>query len=225
MSFCVKCGSEYDEKSGVNFCGGCGFDLRKPSSGQLSSEDQSTPLQQRFPSPQNKPIVGIIVALVLGVIGLLWTCAAFFQNLYGTPNNIQSTLYQTFPWLTIKAYIGLSLGMVGNAVLIIGALMSYLNHPKGPQTVRVISYSVIASITLESVITFFALTGADAWPRLDAPTKGALIGGLVGGTIGAFLQWGLILFLFWRSHHGSNAEPKKTRKSFRKVFVLREETA
>jgi hypothetical protein len=34
---------------------------------------------------------------------------------------------------------------------------------------------------------------------LDAPTKGAMIGGLVGGTIGALLQWGFLLFLF-RNH-------------------------
>jgi hypothetical protein len=34
---------------------------------------------------------------------------------------------------------------------------------------------------------------------LDASTKGALIGGIVGGAIGALLQWGFLAFLF-RNH-------------------------
>ena len=209
MSFCIKCGSEYDEKTGVNFCGRCGFDLRKTSSGQSSSEPQSTPHSQQPANSEDKPIAGIIVALVLGIIGLLWTCAVLFQNLYGTPNSIQATLNQIFPSLQIKAYLGLSLGILGNAALIIGALMSHMNHPKGVKAVRFTSYLMIISTALASVITYFAVTGADAWLALDAPTKGALIGGLVGGTIGAFLQWGLILFLFRQKHGERNPEPEK----------------
>jgi hypothetical protein len=68
---------------------------------------------------------------------------------------------------------------------------------------------VIGATALEAAITYFAVTEADAWLTLDAPTKGALIGGLVGATIGTFLQWGLILFLFWRNHCGGNFEPTR----------------
>ena len=191
MSFCVKCGWEYAHKSGVYYCGHCGLDLRKAPSVRLASEAQDTPCTPQLTSSHDKPIAGIIVGMVFGVIGLLWTCAVLFQNLYGTPNNIQITLIQTFPSLQVKTNIGLLLGMLGNTVLIIGALMSHMRHPKGPQTIRVTAYSMMASAVLLSVISYFAVTGADAWEALDGQIKGTLIGGIVGGLIGALIQWGL----------------------------------
>jgi hypothetical protein len=136
------------------------------------------------------------VALVLGIIGLLWTSAEFFHTLYGTPSSTQVALLQTFPSLQTKSFIGLSFALMGNTVLVIGALMAHLNHPNGAKVVRVTSYSMIALTVLLVAITCFAVFGADAWPTLDAPTKGAMIAGLVGGIIGAVLQWGLIVFLF-----------------------------
>ena len=143
-----------------------------------------------------KPIAGIIVAFVVGIFGLIWSGAVLFHTLYGTPSSTEAALSQTFPSLQIKTNLGQSLALMGYAVLIIGALMAYQNHPTGAKVVRVTSYFMIAVTIVLVVITFIVVTGAEAWPTLDAPTKGALIGGLVGGAIGAFLQWGLLLFLF-----------------------------
>ena len=197
MSFCVKCGSEYDAKLGNNFCAHCGFDFRKntpQSQGVLENPAMVNP--QPVSQPVKKPVVGIVVALVLGIVGLLWTCAVLFHTLYGTPSSTQLAFQQSFPSLAIKTYIGLSFALIGNVVLIIGAFMAHLNHPSGAKVVRITSYSMIGLTFVLVVITYFTVTGAEAWPTLNAPTKGALIGGLVGGTIGALLQWGFLLFLF-----------------------------
>jgi hypothetical protein len=193
MSFCVKCGWEYDEKLENNFCAKCGFDLRKDAS--VQSELLSTTASAHGQTDK-KPIAGIIVAVVLGIIGLLWSFAVLFHSLYGSPSSIQIALQQIFPSLQIKTYIGLSFALIGNSALLIGGLMAYFSHPAGAKTVRITAYSMIAATALLTVLTLFATIGDEAWPTLDAPTKGALIGGLIGGVIGAVLQWGLMLFLF-----------------------------
>jgi len=46
MSFCIKCGWEYDKDLGANFCHRCGFDLRK-----ISPARQSDPATSEYPPP------------------------------------------------------------------------------------------------------------------------------------------------------------------------------
>jgi hypothetical protein len=193
----VNCGSEYNAQLGNNFCAHCGFDFRRHTP-QKQEVSENTATVNHLPTGQlhKKPVAGIIVALVLGITGLLWTSAQLFHTLYGTPSSTQVALLQTFPSLQTKTLIGLSFALIGDTVLIIGALMAHLNHPNGTKVVRITSYSMIGLTFVLVVITLFAVTGAEAWPTLDAPTKGALLGGLVGGTIGALLLWGFLLFLF-----------------------------
>ena len=207
MSFCVKCGFQYDEINEHNFCARCGFDLRKtattPLPSSLSIPNAASPTLIGAPSPiaslkpdDKKPIVGIIVTLVLCVGGLIWSGAVLFHSFFGSPNNAQVLIYQLFPLLQINAYIGGSFALLGNTTLIIGALLAYQNHPNGSKVVKVTSYSMIGLTLLLVLISCFAVFGVNAWATLDLPTKGAMIGGLIGGTIGAIIQYGLIIFLF-----------------------------
>ena len=223
MSFCVKCGLQYDESTEHSFCARCGSDLRKITSEQQAIPEPS-PIQPPSSIIQNqpnykKPVAGIIVALVVGVIGVIWSCAELFHNLYGNPSNVQVLLYQTFPALQIKNLIGFSFALLGNAVLVIGALMAHLNHPNGAKVVRATAYSMIALTALLVAIACFAVFGSDAWPTLDAPTKGAMIGGLIGGTIGAVFQWGLILFLFRKCKPFSNASTPNNGDKKQLIFI------
>ena len=157
--------------------------------------------------------------MVLGVLSLIWTCAALFHNLFGNPSDLQALFYQSFPTLQIKNLIGFSLALLGDAALVIGALMAYLDHPNGTRVVRVTSYSMIALTILLVAFSGLAVFGSDAWPALDAPTKGAVIGGLVGGTIGAFLQWGFILVLFRKCHSVSNVTTSNNGHKTKMVFI------
>ena len=197
MSFCVNCGLEYAENAGHNFCASCGFALRKSTTPeQENSENRVAVVRQLSCLPDKKPIAGIVVALVVGIVGLFWSSAQLFHTLYGSPNSTQVALLQTFPSLQNETFLKLSFALIANTALIIGALMAYLNHPTGAKVVRVTAYSMIVITIASCVTTFFSITLAEAWRTLDVPIKGALIGGLVGGTIGAFLLCGLLLFLF-----------------------------
>jgi hypothetical protein len=195
MSYCVKCGLEYEEKQDNNFCARCGCGLRK-SAPPILQRAQNTFEQLPPGQPQKKPIVGIVVALVFGTTGLLWCFAVLFHLLYGTPGSAQVALQQIFPSTEGTKYIGTSFGLTGNAVLIIGALLACFNHPKGAKVVRITSYCMIGLTFVSFVISYFLITDADAWQTLDASMKGGIIGGLIGGMIGSFFEWGLLLFLF-----------------------------
>jgi len=223
MSFCVKCGLQYDESHEHSFCARCGADLRKTTSDQPTTPEpnsiKSSPLMTQSRPGEKKPIAGIVVAMVLGLLSLIWTCAALFHNVFGNPSDLQTLFYQYFPTLQIKNLIGLSLALLGDTALVIGALMAYLDHPNGTRVVRVTSYSMIALTILLVGFSCLAVFGSDAWPALDAPTKGAMIGGLVGGTIGAFVQWGFILVLFRKCHSVSNATTSNKGHKTKMVFI------
>ena len=221
MSFCVKCGMHYYKSHEHSFCAQCGNDLRKPT---LAEQVTVGPTQFQQPSPKNqtgnqKPVAGIVVALVLGVVGLIWNCAVLFHYEYGNPNNVQVLIYQAFPALQIKNLIGYSVALLGNTSLVIGALMAHLNHPNGVRVVRITIYSMIATTVLSVIMACFAVFGADSWTTLDAPTKGAMIGGLVGGIIGAIIDLGLLLFLFRKGKseeyfHNADGNPKPDSDDF-----------
>lgn len=178
--YCSSCGKLVAD--GAQFCGGCG----KPAAADS-------------PSIEKRPIAGIAVGTVLGIIGAVWSVAATFKLLYSNPAGIEATLFEAFPALQSTSIWGAALGLLGNSALLIGVLLAFLRHPKGHKTVRLTSYCTFVALLLMFVASYLAVTGAPAWQTLDAPTKGSLIGGLSGGVIGGILQWGLVLFLFRKS--------------------------
>jgi hypothetical protein len=182
--YCSQCGCEAIPES--TFCAGCGAVL-----GASSSEPP--PVKRQISS---RPVAGIAVATVLGGIGLLWACAQLFSSLSSAPGGVQAALFITFPGLQEAQFTTTAAGMLGNAAVLIGALMSFLFHPNGAKVVRVASWVMLVAVVLSAGVTGTLVTNSAAWPSLDAPTKGGLIGGVVGGAIGGALQWGLILFLF-----------------------------
>jgi hypothetical protein len=182
--YCSQCGREATQES--TFCVGCGVVL-----GASSSE--ASPVKRQIGS---RLVAGIAVATVLGGIGLLWACAQLFSSLSSAPGGVQATLFMTFPGLQEAQFATTGAGMLGNAAVLIGALMSFLFHPSGAKVVRVASWAMLVAVVLSAGVTGMLITNSAAWPSLDAPMKGTLIGGVVGGAIGGALQWGLILFLF-----------------------------
>lgn len=148
------------------------------------------------PSAEKRPIAGIAVGTVFGVIGVAWSISAIFKFLYSNPAGVEAALYQAFPDFQVISFFGASLGLVNNTTLLIGVLLAFLRHPKGHKTIRITSYCTFAALVLLFAISYSTVTGAAAWQTLDARTKGSLIGGLIGGVLGGTLQWWLVLFLF-----------------------------
>jgi hypothetical protein len=115
---------------------------------------------------------------------------------HADPEGIEATIYSAFPGLQAATFIGNSLGLIGNSALLVGAFMSFFYHPHGRAVVRITIWIMIGVGVLTTAFAVNSVVSSSAWETLDAPRRGALLGGIVGAAIGGVLQGGLILFLF-----------------------------
>lgn len=79
---CTKCGSRIAE--GAKICEGCG---------------NAVNLQRLVGNDDNRPTVGIAVAAIFGIGGLLWSLAIIFNEIYGSPGSAAAALRAAFPAL------------------------------------------------------------------------------------------------------------------------------
>ena len=182
--YCSKCGQELSE--GAIFCTTCGGPLAQEAARTPKSPDQ----------PMAKPLAGIVVGGVLGTIGLLWSTVATFSSLSSDPSGPQAQLLLLFPGLGEVQFLANSTGMIGNAAVLIGALLSFLLHPSGNSIVRITSWAMLAGVVIASLLTAAVVLNLSAWPLLQPEAKASLLGGIMGGLIGGVFQCGLIIFLF-----------------------------
>lgn len=131
-------------------------------------------------SQADRPIAGIIVALVLGIINIIWFGAVIFR---GPPTELRSLF-------------GVGIAFVGNTVLVIGALLSYARHPSGNRTVRITCYSMLVLLVLQEAMMFTDVKAWPKWSSLDPIVAYSVVVGIVGVVIGTALVWIFILFLF-----------------------------
>lgn len=182
-AFCTQCGRSMPEDA--SFCAGCG----KPRSGPIRDRPDDR-------TPTARPIAGIVIGGVLSGIGVA-------GGLYGLANALNptgsaETLSELFPGAYQAGLVDKSLGLLLNTALLIGVLLSFLNHPNGNRTVRVVCGSWIAVAVLWTFLILSIMTTSPNWNSADLAVKHALIGGIVGYGIGSVLQNSLILFLFWK---------------------------
>lgn len=188
--FCEKCGHPVNAEA--SFCAGCGI----PTASTAPGSSASSALRSR-------PIAGIIVALVLGVIGIVWGLAQTVNVLWASPSGVRAALLESFPAFAGVELFGASVGFIANSAVVIGALLSNSFHPSGPRVVRISCWTTILMMLLMSALSLLILTQSASWPQLAGPTKASLIGGVVGGFVGGVGQFALILFLF-RKRSGSS---------------------
>jgi hypothetical protein len=113
------------------------------------------------------------------------------------PAESVATFYRAFPGFRDATFMVNFLDLGGNSALLVGAFMSFFHHRHGRTVVRTTSWIMIGVIVLAEALIGNLVVRSSTWESLDAPAKGAyLIGGFVGGVVWAFVQWGLILFLF-----------------------------
>jgi hypothetical protein len=143
-----------------------------------------------------RPTAGIAVATIFGLVGLIWSGYELMSATITDPAGLRATLFRSFPGYQTTAFMGTSLGLVGNSVLLVGAFMSFFYHPHGRTVVRVASWAMIAVILLLTLVTINLVVSSSTWESLGGSTRDGFLGGLVGGALGGALQWGLILFLF-----------------------------
>ena len=183
--YCVNCGQKIEE--GKKFCGACG---------------KSIDAQTQVIVADKRPIAGIAVATIIGIIGIPCNIVVIFKSLYYNPMGVEAILYQAFPALQSITFLSSSIGIAGVSILLIGVLLVFLRHPNGNKTVRITCYCMLLAIIGMFIASYFAIVESTAWSTLDSSTQGGLIGGLVGGLIGGIFEWSLILFLFRKRRWG-----------------------
>lgn len=193
--FCSQCGEAIATES--VFCSACGSQVL-PVRPRSSSRAQ--------PNERTRPIAGIVVAGVLGIIGVLLSCFSLFAGPIGN----QRFMYIAFPGLAELSLLGSIIAMGGSTAILIGALMSLLYHPAGANVVRITSWAMLAISILMGFITGIIMLTSSAWPSIDESTKLPLIGGAIGGVIGGLVQWGLILYLFRRRARKTHLKPMRS---------------
>lgn len=177
------------------FCSNCGVDL-KDSDKFCSNCGAAISNRVFVDSKEDRPIAAIVVGVIFGSIGLIWTIVSLYQTIYVDLTDVQKQLYEYFPILSISSYMGNSIGMLLNITVLIGSILTYFNHKNGPKTVKIACYlQIVVTLILTSII-LTSIINAPSWETLNPPTKGGLIGGVVGGAIGGLLTVGILLFLF-----------------------------
>jgi len=143
-----------------------------------------------------RPVVGIVVASLIGAFEFIWSGTASFRSFYFEPSGETATFNALFPGTATIRMAGENIAVAGALALLIGTTLSFVQHRHGNKTVRVTCYCMIGCMFLSVTSLFLAMGLSPSWGSLDAPTKGAVIGGLIGAGIGGMFEWGLILFFF-----------------------------
>ena len=151
------------------------------------------------PADVGRPTAGIVVAIVLGLVGLVWGGAIVFRDFYGELSAARIQLYKYFPDLRTIGVLASSIGFLANTTLLIGALLSWFGHPHGNRTVRITSAIMLGVVVLAVCASLGAVTGSRHWSSLGPVVQGEVIGGMLGAGIAGVFQSGLILYLFRKS--------------------------
>ena len=178
------------------YCGNCGVELDGsgkycPSCGRNCSSGHNL-----GPKIASRPMAGIAVGSILGVIGLLWSIATLFKLLYGTTGGSLAAMFETFPALNTTTLLSTSVGITGHTALLVGTSLSFLRHPRGNQIVRLSCIGLILAILITAILNHIIITSSDVWATLPNNFRGGLVGGVIGAAIGGIAQWSVVMFLF-----------------------------
>lgn len=130
-----------------------------------------------------KLVAGTVIGGVLGVVGLLVALSSL--NLGAA----ELILIAQKPILASFMRLSSAVGLLANSVLLIGVILSVLNHPRGPEVVRITCATWAIVIALLGVLWRFIVAGSE----LDNPTR------TIGDVIGGLFQCGLIYYFFRES--------------------------
>jgi drug/metabolite transporter (DMT)-like permease len=136
------------------------------------------------PAARPKPVAGIVVACVLGVVTLLWA---------------RGTSPSSSPQAVQAREMSNAVHMLGSVLLLIGALMSAAGHRWGNRVVRASSWLMIVLVPMMSLAAWELLTER-ALIEGRTPMEGL---GWVAAvtTVITLAPWLLYLFLFRRSKY------------------------
>ena len=136
--YCSACGKAVPR--GARFCQACGMAV-----GAHTPE----------PAASSRPMAGIVVASILGLVGLVWSGAVMFRGIYGEPSRAEAALYQLCPALQSIGACSNAAGLVGSICLLVGALLSLSHHPHGNAVVRRTCDCMLVAAPIFAILCLF----------------------------------------------------------------------
>ena len=95
---------------------------------------------------KDKPIVGITVVGFVSILSLFYS---LYVLLNGVTNPDASNLYKLYPSLKVNLYLNSLVGLFISSAMLIGLILTCLNHPNGEKAVRIIMHlSVILTLPI-----------------------------------------------------------------------------
>jgi hypothetical protein len=113
-------------------------------------------------SIKNAYMTGIVVAWVFGGISLLWSSVVLLTFLlfgHRSLEGAEAVFWQVRTLLNLSALF-MSLCIVADGLILIGASLSYLRHPNGDHIVRVTSMAMLLATAGSSAIAFALLASS-----------------------------------------------------------------
>jgi hypothetical protein len=171
---CPDCGREVS--SAAPACIHCGRPLAAPAAPDAAPA---------VPAP-HKPMAGVVTALVLGVLMIVWVLGRepARSDEMRDVNSVVNAVHT-----------------LGNTVLIIGALLSLAGHRAGNRVVRTLSVLMIPAIIGTMVLAWGTIASLTAREFGDRDASGVL--GLITAisTLIQVAPWLLYLYLFRKSRY------------------------
>lgn len=165
----------------ANFCSSCGE--------RVSVEPKSA-----------RPILGISIGVILGMVGLSMALYGTVTNYTVGADSSQTKAFEMIPGLSYVFYIAPVAGVICNLGLISALAWTFFRKPSGPAFVRAAIYVRFAAAVLEHGASYYLFSTSPIWQLLvDAQTKSAFSGRVLGSLIGTALESALLLYLFRKS--------------------------
>ena len=175
---CPDCGREVSAAAPA--CIHCGRPLAAPVPASSAPPEAAAPAAE-------KPMAGIVTALVLGVLMIIWV--------------LRREPGRTEEMREVNSLIN-TIHTLGNAALIIGALLSLSGHRAANRGVRVLSMLMIAALCGAMLMAWNVVASLAARELSGEPNATALLG-LITAISTAFqvAPWLLYLYLFRGSRY------------------------
>lgn len=134
---------------------------------------------------QQKPVIGISIALVLGGAGLI----VGLLSINEAAINGQMIGIGAMPALLMSLA-----NIAANAVIMVGAIMLIMDRLAGGRAIRLTSFIMLLITAFSTLYAYYAIT---AGPVAGTLSESAMTGSVIGAGIGGAVQW-LVLMLLLR---------------------------
>lgn len=143
-----------------------------------------------------RPTVGIVIVAIFASLSLFLGVLQTWSLTNLKPGDPQVEFFEMFPMLFLSSMIMSTVGIIGNAAFLVGAVMAWQLEPTGKKIVRTTADILLAVTIIGVAANIYLLTSSPKWQIAPLEIRGGIIGGQIGGSIAAIIFLILVIYLF-----------------------------